>query len=51
MARAKPAAKKIRLIKARKQNRRVPVWVIAKTNRKVRSHPKQHSWRRSKLRK
>jgi len=49
MSRDKPAAKKIRLAKAIKQNRRVPLWVIAKTKRKVRSHPKRHHWRVSKL--
>ena len=31
MSRNKPAAKKIRLLKAGKQNRRVPVWVMLKT--------------------
>ncbi|MFH0961849.1 MAG: 50S ribosomal protein L39e [archaeon] len=51
MARTKPAAKKIRLSKVNRQNRRVPVWVIAKTKRQVRSHPKQHSWRRGRLKK
>ncbi len=49
MARYKPLAKKLRLAKAAKQNRRVPVWVIVKTNRKVVSHPKRRYWRRTKL--
>ncbi|MBT04814.1 MAG: 50S ribosomal protein L39e [Euryarchaeota archaeon] len=49
MARNKPAAKKIRLLKAGKQNRRVPVWVMLKTARNTVSHPKRHNWRRSKL--
>jgi large subunit ribosomal protein L39e len=49
MARNKPAAKKIRLLKVGKQNRRVPVWVMQKTARKTVSHPKRHHWRRSKL--
>ncbi|DAC36908.1 MAG: 50S ribosomal protein L39e [Candidatus Thalassarchaeaceae archaeon] len=49
MARHKPFAKKQRLIKATKQNRRVPVWVMLRTNRNTVSHPKRHHWRRSKL--
>ena len=45
----KPFAKKQRLQKGTKQNRRVPVWVMLRTNRRVNSHPKRHMWRRSKL--
>jgi len=41
--------KKIRLAKALGQNRRVPVWVIMKTMRKVMTHPKRRHWRRSSL--
>ena len=40
---------KMRLAKAHKQNVRVPVWVIVKTNRKVVSHPKRRHWRRGSL--
>ncbi|MBT5285974.1 MAG: 50S ribosomal protein L39e [Euryarchaeota archaeon] len=49
MSKNKPAAKKIRLLKAGKQNRRVPVWVMLKTDRNTVSHAKRHHWRRSKL--
>lgn len=49
MSRNKHVAKKIRLAKAKKQNRRVPVWVLLKTNRRVRTHPKMRHWRRTKL--
>ncbi|MDG1533630.1 MAG: 50S ribosomal protein L39e [Candidatus Thalassarchaeaceae archaeon] len=49
MARHKPFAKKQRLLKVTKQNRRVPVWVMLRTNRNTVSHPKRHHWRRSKL--
>ena len=49
MARHKPYAKKRRLMKVTKQNRRVPGWVMLRTNRKVNTHPKRHMWRRSKL--
>lgn len=51
MAKVKPLAKKLRLAKALKQNRRVPIWVIAKTKRRVRTHPRRHSWKASKLKK
>ncbi|WP_297487815.1 50S ribosomal protein L39e [Thermococcus sp.] len=49
MARNKALAKKLRLAKANKQNRRIPVWVIVRTNRKVMTHPKRRMWRRTKL--
>ncbi|HIG04014.1 MAG TPA: 50S ribosomal protein L39e [Candidatus Poseidoniales archaeon] len=49
MARNKPTAKKARLNKVVKQNRRVPVWVMLRTNRNVTTHGKRHHWRRSKL--
>lgn len=45
----KTKGRKIRLVKATKQNRRVPVWVIMKTNRDVVTHPKRRHWRRSDL--
>lgn len=49
MARNKSGAKKLRLIKAGKSSGPVPIWVVAKTTRKFRSHPQRRSWRRSKL--
>ncbi|NLI73374.1 MAG: 50S ribosomal protein L39e [Euryarchaeota archaeon] len=49
MATNKPAAVKIRLMKAEKSNRRVPAWVMMRTNRNVLRHPKRRSWRHSKL--
>jgi len=49
MSRNKPCAKKSRLSKATKQNRRVPLWAMLKTSRKVRTHPKMRQWRRSKV--
>ncbi|MHA2271260.1 MAG: 50S ribosomal protein L39e [Candidatus Hodarchaeales archaeon] len=51
MARNKPAAKKIRLAKATRQNRTVPTWVIVKTRGRVRTHPKRRQWRQSRLQK
>lgn len=41
--------RKIRLAKACEQNRRVPAWVMIKTNRAVASHPRRRNWRRSSL--
>ncbi|MGC1120109.1 MAG: 50S ribosomal protein L39e [Candidatus Methanofastidiosia archaeon] len=51
MSRYKSLAKKLRLGKARKQNRRVPVWVWMKTQLHVRTHPKRRHWRRTNLQK
>ncbi len=49
MARNKPLARKYRLLRAMKQNRRVPTWVIIRTARKVTTHPKRRHWRRGRL--
>lgn len=51
MATNKPLGKKKRLMKAVKQNRRVPAWVMMRTNRRFVRHPKRRMWRRSKLKK
>jgi len=40
---------KKRLAKALKQNRRAPVWITLKTNRKVFTSPKRRNWRSRKL--
>ncbi len=49
MAHNRPYGKKVRLLKRVKQNRRVPAWVMQRTNRNFMRHPKQRSWRRGKL--
>ena len=49
MGSTKDTSKKNRLVKAKKSNSSIPTWVIAKTNRKVRSNRKHRSWRRTKL--
>ncbi|MCQ2056263.1 MAG: 50S ribosomal protein L39e [archaeon] len=49
MSSNKPAAMKIRLNKATNQNRRVPAWVVTRTNRQFIRHPKRRSWRVSRL--
>lgn len=51
MARNKPTAKKKRLMKATKSNRRVPAWVMQRTNRRFLRHPKRRHWRRTRLKK
>src|SRR5439155_8647059 len=49
VAKNKPYAKKLRLLRAVKSNRRVPAWVIQRTKRRFTRHPKKRSWRRNKL--
>ncbi len=49
MARNKPAGKKIRLLHKVKQNRRVPSWVMQRTQRRFTRHPKRRTWRKNKL--
>ncbi len=46
MTSRKPYAKKLRLNKLVKRNRRVPAWVMQRTNRRFTTHPKRHFWRR-----
>lgn len=50
MARNKNLAKKLRLIKAKKQNRRVPIWARMKAGNWWLRNPKRRPWRRSKTR-
>ncbi len=47
MARNKPTARKKRLLRALNSNRRVPAWVMQRTNRNFLRHPKRRHWRRS----
>jgi len=51
MATVKHVAKKMRLLKAGKSNRRVPAWVMQRTARRFTSHPKRRSWRMTNLKK
>jgi large subunit ribosomal protein L39e len=51
MSTHKPLGKKIRLYKAKKSNRRVPAWIMIKTNRRFTRHPKTRNWRRNNLKK
>lgn len=50
MARNKPSALKKIISKGIKQNRRVPVFVIAKTKRKFTRNAKRRYWRAKKMR-
>ena len=43
----KTKSKKKRLAKLDRQNRRVPMWVMARTDRGVMRNPKRRNWRRS----
>ncbi|NVM01243.1 MAG: 50S ribosomal protein L39e [Candidatus Helarchaeota archaeon] len=50
MARNKPLGKKLRLIKAGKQKKSVPAWIIVKTRGRVRTHPKRNRrWRNQRI--
>ena len=40
---------KLRLAKKTRQNRRVPVFAVIRSKRKVRDNPKQRNWRTDKL--
>ncbi|HIQ32997.1 MAG TPA: 50S ribosomal protein L39e [Methanothermococcus okinawensis] len=51
MGSTRPLGKKLRLAKALKQNRRVPLFVMLKTKGRVKTHPKMRHWRRCKLKK
>ncbi len=49
MSRNKELGRKIRLMKAVKQNRRVPGWVMLRTARRVTQNSLRRNWRRSNL--
>jgi len=49
LARVKDTSKKNRLIKENRRGRSVPTWVVAKTNRHMRSNPQKRNWRQRKL--
>ncbi|OIO26714.1 50S ribosomal protein L39e [Candidatus Micrarchaeota archaeon CG1_02_55_22] len=49
MARNKSKEKKAALAHINVRNRRVPIFAIAKTKRKVRRNPLQRNWRRHNL--
>lgn len=51
MSSNKPLGRKLRLNRATKSNRRVPAWIMIRTNRRFLRHPKTRNWRRNKLKK
>lgn len=51
MATKKAMPRKVRMLRAGKSNRRVPAWVMQRTNRRFTSHPKRRNWRRGTLKK
>ncbi len=46
----KELTKKMRLAKAERQNKRLPVFVTIRTKRKVQANNKRRTWRTDKLR-
>ncbi|HIH23227.1 TPA: 50S ribosomal protein L39e [Candidatus Micrarchaeota archaeon] len=46
----KGLTKKMRLAKAERQNKRLPVFVTIRTKRKVQANNKRRTWRTDKLR-
>ena len=46
----KSLTKKMRLGKARKKNRRMPILAVVRTHRRVQQNKFQRDWRRRKLR-
>ncbi|HID60416.1 MAG TPA: 50S ribosomal protein L39e [Hadesarchaea archaeon] len=49
MSKNKPAPVKRRLGRAAKLRRRAPLWVMAKTRGRIRTHTKRRSWRRQRI--
>jgi ribosomal protein L39E len=47
--RRKSSARKTRMLRIIRGNRRVPAWVMQRTSRRVTRHPKRHTWRRGHL--
>ncbi|MFH2105870.1 MAG: 50S ribosomal protein L39e [Candidatus Micrarchaeota archaeon] len=45
----KDSEKKGRLAKAKKQNRRLPIFVTIRTKRKVQANNSRRNWRRDKI--
>ena len=49
MGSEKSKKEKDALVKAKRKNRRMPVWVVAKTNRRVVQNKERRHWRRNSL--
>jgi len=49
MGTIKPAVRKKKLAKAMRRTSSVPLWVVLKTGRRVRTSVKKRHWKRTKL--
>ncbi len=49
MGSVKTSRKKTALGAAMRRSKRIPVFVVAKTNRRIRTNPHARNWRRRKL--
>ena len=49
MSRNKELGRKIRLMKRTNENRRVPGWVLMRTDRKVNQNVNRRNWRKNNL--
>ena len=49
MGSVKSTEKKTALGAAMRKNKRVPLFVVAKTNRRIRENPHRRNWRKKKL--
>lgn len=50
MGRNKHLGKKLRLCKAKRQNKAIPTWIVMKTKGNVRTSPKTYrNWRRNSV--
>lgn len=49
MARNKALSRKLRYAKEMVSSSAVPSWIVVRTNRKVRTHPKRRQWRTTKI--
>ena len=49
MSRVKSSARKRHLGKELRRNRRIPIFVVAKTNRRISTNPRRRHWRSRKL--
>jgi len=49
MGSVKSTEKKTALGAAMRKNKRVPLFVVAKTNRRIRENPHRRNWRKQKL--
>ncbi|MCL4356488.1 MAG: 50S ribosomal protein L39e [Candidatus Thermoplasmatota archaeon] len=49
MSRNKELGRKIRLMKRTRENRRVPGWVLMRTDRKVNQNVNRRNWRKNNL--